>query len=183
MDPQGPEARLDELTREVRELRGRIAELERRMEGLPAQALPMAETAATAASQGRGLEQTASALPILGRGLLALAGAYLLRALTSTARFRKRLESQPGSPMRRCGWCWRRAPGGGAVGGCDPRADGALVLGPLLFETTVQLKAVRPGTAAAAGAVLDVRAGGVGERTWLAWRGSRRWPGSAPRWR
>jgi hypothetical protein len=78
-NPEPPQ-NLGELTRQVHDLQQRVLILERRLTDGEAEAAGLAPGPVSEAAVGRGLP--ASALPALGRVLLAMAGAYLLRALT-----------------------------------------------------------------------------------------------------
>ena len=75
-----PPQDLGELTRQVHDLQQRVLALEQRLGDGEAEVPGLALGPVSEAAVGRGLP--ASALPALGRVFLAMAGAYLLRALT-----------------------------------------------------------------------------------------------------
>jgi hypothetical protein len=78
-NPEPPQD-LGELTRQVHDLQQRVLTLEQRLSDGEAEVADLAPGPVSEAAVGRGLPS--SALPALGRVLLAMAGAYLLRALT-----------------------------------------------------------------------------------------------------
>ena len=81
-NPETPQD-LSELTRQVQELQQRVLTLEQRLgEGAVSPAAGEAATPAPVSEAAPELRLSSSALPALGRALLAMAGAYLLRALT-----------------------------------------------------------------------------------------------------
>jgi len=74
---------LSELTRQVQDLQQRVVTLEQRLGGGVVRAAEAAVLVPAPISEAAsGLRVSSSALPALGRALLAMAGAYLLRALT-----------------------------------------------------------------------------------------------------
>ena len=81
-NPETPQD-FSELMRQVQDLRQRVLTLEQRLgEGAVSPAAGEAATPAPVSETAPGLRVSSSALPALGRALLAMAGAYLLRALT-----------------------------------------------------------------------------------------------------
>ena len=83
-NPEPPQD-LSELTRQVQDLQQRVLTLEQRLgEGTvrAAEAEVAGLAPAPVSEAALGLRVPSSALPALGRALLAMAGAYLLRALT-----------------------------------------------------------------------------------------------------
>lgn len=152
MDERGPQPGLDDLVREVRDLRQRIERLERgafRLEAPIEETTPVLQAVEPASAEVT-LEATARSLPVLGRALLALAGAYLLRALTEAGTMPPALGVAAGVAYALV-WLLlaARAPAGDRLGVAIHALTSALVLAPLLFESTVRLKVVGGASAAA----------------------------------
>jgi hypothetical protein len=145
---------LEELVREVQDLRQRLERLEQFVAAGPAplvaspppSPIPEAETPAALGT----LESTAASLPVLGRALLGLAGAYLLRALTESGTLHPRAGVGAGI-LYALLWLVlaARAPAGAKFLIAIHGLTSALVIAPLLFEATVRLKVVNPAAAAA----------------------------------
>lgn len=148
----------------VEQLNNRVAELERRVSELesarevapqqPALTLPPLETPKLPAMR-RGFppaEQPARVVPVLGKAVLAIAGAYLLRAIAE-------LSAVPKLPVLFVAilyafwwliWAARK-PQGQRFASLAYAITSALILSPLLLESTVRFQALSP---AVAGAVL-----------------------------
>jgi hypothetical protein len=172
MAEQAPElaTQLEALVGEVRDLRRRLETVERALAGRAA--IPEAPPAAPELepriapailapreepSAERALEATAGALPLVGRALLGLAGAYLLRALTEYGALPRAIGVAAGI-VYAMAWLVvaARAPAGARLEVAIHGMTAALVLGPLLVETTLQLKAVQPAAAAALLALFSI---------------------------
>ena len=149
MSQPGQQLALDELLRAMRGLEDRVARIEQEL-ALP-HAPAMAPTAAAAAGPAHtALAKGASAVPITGRALLGLAGAYTLRALTESHA----LPAKPGvfaAILYAVAWLvWAaRIPAGRRAETVLYSLTSALVLGPLLWESTLRLHLVSTWTAAA----------------------------------
>ncbi|GEJ56852.1 hypothetical protein [Anaeromyxobacter diazotrophicus] len=170
------EGRLAALAEAHRELERRLARLER---GAAAPAAPRARPASAAAIPAPDLAREAAAatryLALAGRTSLALAGAFLLRALTEAGSIPA--WAGAGLGLAYAGtWlalAWR-------AGGAEPwsatfHGGAALLIAcPLLFEVTARLHLLAPAAGAAALAVFTAAALGVAARrrapalAWLA---------------
>ena len=137
----------DEILRALRELQERVARLEQRLE-IP-QAAPRLGGAA-AEPPRTALVEGALAVPILGRTLLGLAGAYGLRALSGAHA----LPASGGvlaAIVYALAWLvWAaRTPAGRRTETVLYSLTSALVLAPLLWESTLRLRVLSTDTAAA----------------------------------
>jgi hypothetical protein len=162
------EARLDDVFRELAEIRRRLNRLEspdaasrRAATGTPAPA-PERVTPAEAART----PMTASAVGLVGRTLMALGGAYLLRAVTEMGTL-PALAGVAGGLAYAVGWLFladRAAARGERLSAVFHGTACALIAYPLIWETTTRFGLL--GSLAAAGALLLVFALGLA----LAWR-------------
>jgi hypothetical protein len=155
MDDYGQPTNLEELSRELREIRQRLERLEQSVgPKLPMVAgtpLPsVAREIQTTAEPQTSLEFTARSLPVFGRALLGLAGAYLLRALTEAGTLPPVLGVAAGVAYA---LIWlvlaARAPASDRLLVAIHALTAALVLVPLLIEATARLKVVGAAPAAA----------------------------------
>jgi hypothetical protein len=143
---------LEELIRQVRDLQSRVSSLEESSALRPppvAPALAGSRPAAAERAVVPALHETAALVPVLGKALLAIAAAYLLRALAEARVL----------PLSVCigagilySFFWllmaaREAPGRRAVA-MVYGATSALVLAPLLWESTVRFEALPASIAA-----------------------------------
>ena len=134
----------DGLEQQVRELRARVDRIEQRLEMAvePALAGPAAESALPA------LPETAGILPILGRALLGLAGAYLLRALSEAGTLPVHWGVAAGVAYA---LVWlilaARTPAASRVEAALHSLTSALIMAPVLWESTVRLRAIPAGAA------------------------------------
>jgi hypothetical protein len=140
----------DELRRELRAFERRIARIEERLE-LPQAVPPPVPIQPSAPEVSRvALAEGASAIPVLGRALLGLAGAYVLRALTES-----RVVPQHAGVLAAIIYAilwlvWAaRTPTARRVEAALYSLTSALVLGPLLWESTIRFHAISTWAAAA----------------------------------
>ncbi len=142
---------LEELILEVRNLEERVRRLETHLGLTPAApALTGAGVHQTVISAAPPLDQTTELIPVLGKALLAIAAAYLLRALAE-ARVLPMAVCAAAGILYSFFWLWmaaRAAPGRRGVAMVHG-ATSALVLAPLLWESTLRFAALSPQVAAA----------------------------------
>lgn len=169
--PQAVEnAALEQLTEQVRDLERRVAALEGHE---PSSAIDL-DTESIALQRPRppatwggfpALEITSGAVPIVGKAVLGIAGAYLLRALAESTSVPK-LPVLALAILYACFWLvWavrvHRSSGFASVAYA---VTSALILSPLLWESTVRFKVLSPVVSAA------VTVGFVVLAIALAWR-------------
>jgi hypothetical protein len=142
-----------DVERELRGLAERVRALEERYEGAgvePPRGQPSLSQAAPFAARGQTrLSPDSDALPALGRALLALAAAYLLRALVDSGT----LPAAPGIAIGivyALGWLvWAaRTPADRRLEAALHSLTSALVLAPLLWEAVLRFHAVATWPAA-----------------------------------
>ena len=143
-----PQPEWDDLSHEVQDLRARVARIENLL-GLTAAESPQAvqghESAAVAL-----VDSPAALLPILGRALLGLAGAYLLRALTESGTLAPRMGVAAGLIYAMTWLVWAaRTPAARRLETAIHGLTSALVISPLLYESTVRFHAISTWTAVA----------------------------------
>jgi len=141
----------ESLVREIRELAERVAALERYVGILrPAGAGETAEPAAGPQETADALAVTAGMVPLVGRALLGLAGAYLLRAFTESGSLAASLGAALGTVYALAWLAWAaRTPAGHKLETALHSLTSAMVLAPLVWETTVRMGALTPWEAAA----------------------------------
>lgn len=144
--PGGP-TDWDDFRSALEQLEARVASLEQRVEAAPAAAPPPRPAPVTPAQAA--LAEGAGVIPILGRALLGLAGAYGLRALTESHA----LPPKTGvfaAILYAVAWLvWAaRTQAGRRAETVIYSLTAALVLGPLLWESTLRLQVVSTWTAA-----------------------------------
>ena len=142
----------DEFRRKLEEFDHRIASLEHRLEELGgAEARQHAGTAAEPA-RIRFPENARSVRgisPVMGRALLGMAGAYVLRALTESQALPQKVGVFAGILYAICWLNWAaRARSERGVEAALYSLTSALVLGPLLWESTIRFRAISTWTAA-----------------------------------
>jgi len=148
MSPPGPPPDWEEFRRSMRDLEARVAHLESclaqpQAAGPPPSPAPAPEPASIALAVGTG------ALPIAGRALLGIAGAYLLRALTESHALPQPVGVSAGILYSMLWLAWAaRVARAGRVDAILYSLTSALILGPLLWESTVRFHAVPVWTAA-----------------------------------
>lgn len=150
------EAGLEDLIRQVRDLEIRVRNLERNASATPAAgATAEAEfnSAPVQADAAPALDQTAALIPVFGKALLAIAAAYLLRALAE-ARVLPLPVCIGAGILYSFFWLFMaaRAASGRRAVAMVHGATSAMVLAPLLWESTVRFSAL-PAQAAAASLV------------------------------
>ena len=148
MSQPGTRADDDQLLRRVRDLEVRVASLEQRLETAPA---PRVEPASSpgASPEHPPWVETVSAIPALGVSMLGLAGAYILRALAETRVIPEVLgvfASITYSALWLAGAA--RVPASRRAETVLYSLTSALVLGPLLWESTLRFRAISTWTAA-----------------------------------
>ena len=148
--PDEPAIQLDELAAQVRELERRLTALERRAAVIPAEAaLPdsgdvIKDVAASPASA-----VNPSVIPILGRALLGIAGAYLLRAIAESGAVPPLAAAI--TALAYAGfWLFSstRAGGGHGFSTTAYGLTAAMILAPMLWETTVRFRVLSPAVTA-----------------------------------
>jgi hypothetical protein len=138
----------DQLAARIRGLEARVSRLEQRLETDTAPLLEMASC--PPASPGpAALVETLSAIPVLGISMLGLAGAYILRALTE-ARVVPQAFGVFAAMVYAALWlAWAaRIPASRRAEAVVYSLTSALVVGPLLWESTVRFLAISTWTAA-----------------------------------
>lgn len=141
----------DSLAREVEQLKQRVAALEQRLDVSRAGA--WAEDLGLPQLSGEGMARLVSAeagaLPLLGRALLGLAGAYILRALTENRVLPPALGVLAAVAYAVVWLVWAvRTPRERPVAAALHGMTAALVLYPMLWETTVRFQMLTNGAAA-----------------------------------
>lgn len=145
MPEPGTQADVGELLRSMRELEARVARLEQRFEPAPIASAPRPAEPAQIA-----LIESVAAVPILGRAVLAMAGAYVLRALTEAHTLPPKTGVFAAVVYAVFWLVWAaRFPAGRRAETALYSLTSALVLGPLLWEATLRLRAVSTWTSAA----------------------------------
>lgn len=135
----------DELLRRMREIEARVARLEQRF-GSP---VPSGFSAGAAPSQVA-LVESVAAVPVLGRAVLVMAGAYVLRALTESRSLPPQVGVVAGIVYAVLWLIWAaRIPAGRRMETTVFSLTSALVLGPLLWESTLRLHAISTWMSAA----------------------------------
>ena len=147
--PEQPVPDRNEWLPAMRELEARVARIEERLNLAPAAKVPPVPSAAPEAELAA-LAEGADAVPILGRALLGLAGAYVLRALTESHAV-PQTPGVFGGILYAVFWLvWAaRTPTGQRAKTIFYSLTSALVLGPLLWEATLRMRAITTVTAAA----------------------------------
>ncbi|HUI79788.1 MAG TPA: hypothetical protein VLY24_17800 [Bryobacteraceae bacterium] len=140
----------EELRREMRAFERRIARIEERLELSQAAAPPVPIEPATPDVPRVALAEGVSAIPVLGRALLGLAGAYVLRAITESRALPQQAGVFAGILYAIFWLLWAaRTPTGRRVEAALYSLTSALVLGPLLWESTIRFRAISTWGAAA----------------------------------
>jgi hypothetical protein len=139
----GSQTGCDDLARQVRDLNQRVHILEERLAITASPVTPQVEAVA-AEPLGASLEdETTRVIPVFGRALLAVAGAYLLRALAENHVVRLEICLAAGI-LYALFWLWmaaRTASEQKLVAGVHGLTS-VLVLAPLLWEATVRFHAL-----------------------------------------
>ena len=150
MSPPGPSPDWEEFRRAMRDLEARVAKLEARL-GVPRE-VPAAMTAVAAAPPASAtstlpahgaLAAGAGAVPIAGRALLGIAGAYVLRSLTESHALPQEAGVSAGILYSMLWLAWAaRVAEVRRVEAVLYSLTSALILAPLLWESTVRLHAI-----------------------------------------
>lgn len=147
MPEPGAPGREDELFRMVRELETRLSSLERRVESGLAAPGGAADTPAEPARAA--WEQAIPAVTTLGRALLGMAGAYVLRAATESHVVPQRIGVFAAVVYAVLWLVWAaRTAAPSRVQRALYTVTSALILGPLLWESTLRFRALSTWTAA-----------------------------------
>jgi hypothetical protein len=156
MSPPGSPPDWEEFRRAMRDLEARVAQLEARL-GAPREAIAApAPTAAAPAAPATpalpahlALAAGAGAVPAAGRALLGIAGAYVLRALTESHALAQQAGVSAGILYSMLWLAWAaRVARTRRVEAVLYSSTSALILAPLLWESTVRLHAVSTWAAA-----------------------------------
>ena len=137
-----------ELLQEVCDLRTRVSALEHH----PPR--PVAEAPAIAVPE---LHVSSDTVPAIGRALLAIAGAYLLRALTEMSLWPATVGVAAGI-LYAGFWLWHGARAKGNLVATINALSAVIIFTPLLWEATVRLNALSTWTAAGLAAVFGLAA-------------------------
>ena len=149
MPEPDPPADEDALLRRVRELEARVQRLEQHLDTSSDRAafagMPAAPQPARIA-----LSESSKAVPALGRALLGMAGAYVLRALTESQALPQKAGVFTAIVYAAAWLLWAaRTPAGRRAESAVYSLTAALVLAPLLWESTLRFRVFSTGTAAA----------------------------------
>jgi hypothetical protein len=136
------------LIGEVRELQLRVSALEQR------EAQPTLATPAVAVPD---LHVSSDAVPAIGRALLAIAGAYLLRALTELNVVPSKVGVAAGI-LYAGFWLWHATRAKTNLATTVNALSAVFIFAPLLWEATVRLNAISTWTAAAVIALFSLAA-------------------------
>jgi hypothetical protein len=141
-----PQADLDELRQQVRDLTSRISRLEESL-ALRSALLPMPEAEPPALAEDPDIlpqvPDTTSVLPVLGASLLGLAGAYLIRAIAESGVLPPRVAFMLGT-LYAVAWLLgaARAPEDRRLATTAYSLTSVLILSPLLWESTLRFHMV-----------------------------------------
>ncbi|HET8549105.1 MAG TPA: hypothetical protein VFL57_13905 [Bryobacteraceae bacterium] len=148
--PEEPEIELQQLAAQVREIERRLTALERRADIIPAEAaLPAGGGADTSTAAVPTPAVNAGVIPILGRALLGIAGAYLLRAIAESGAVPPVAAAI--TALAYAGFWLFSSTRAGNGHGFNTTAYGltaAMILAPMLWETTVRFQVLSPALTA-----------------------------------
>jgi len=150
-----PDLARDETRKLILDLRGEVQALERRVSALEHHAPVIA--AHPEALPIPGLAVSADTVPALGRALLAIAGAYLLRALTEMGIL-PRPEGIAAGIVYAAFWLWLASRARREFTAALHASTAILILVPLLWESAARLNAMPLPVAAATLLVLPIAA-------------------------
>jgi hypothetical protein len=155
---------LSELILEVRDLRQRVSNLEQRL-GTAVVTAPIAPILAPPPSV-EGLEVPPNALPVLGRMFVAIAGAYVLRALTDWGVLLAGAGVAIGLVYALV-WLWvaARSPAEARFAAALSCSTSVLIMAPLVWEATNRFKVMSSGASSAVLAAFALVAIALGSRT------------------
>ncbi len=139
---------VEQLNQRVVELERRLAALETAREtALPRVAATLPPVQPKPPSTGRGFppaERPAGAIPVLGKAVLAMAGAYLLRAIAESSVMPRMLVLLV-AILYAFGWLvWAARLSNQRFASAAYAITSALILSPLLWESTVRFQALSP---------------------------------------
>ncbi len=161
----GPDPRsgdLGELILQVQDLRQRVLKLEERLGTVAAPKAPGPASAPLPA----GFELPRNTVPVLGRMLLAIAGAYVLRALTDWGALPVAAGVAIGL-VYALAWLWvaARSPVEAKFAAAVSCATSVLIMAPLVWEATGRLKVMSSGTSSGVLAAFALAALALGSWT------------------
>ncbi|HKF49555.1 MAG TPA: hypothetical protein VKB38_19500 [Terracidiphilus sp.] len=144
-----PEA-VDELTARIEALEKRVTNLEDHqpeaagLKSSPAAAKPIADPVESGVMSGTGI------IPVLGSSLLGIAGAYLLRALSGTTLFQRRIVATVAAAYA-VAWLVAalRSVKHRQAAGVFFAATSLLIVSPMMWEMCLRFQAMSPAVAAA----------------------------------
>jgi hypothetical protein len=153
---------LGELILQVQDLRRRVLNLEERL-GVTAST---PKVTVPAPPPPAGFDLPPNTVPVLGRMLLAIAGAYVLRALTDWGALPAAAGVGIGLVYALV-WLWiaARSPAEAKFAGAVTCSTAVLIMAPLVWEATGRLKVMSSGTSAAVLAAFALIALALGSRT------------------
>jgi len=144
---------LEQLGEQVRNLERRIAALEAKPEALPGELPSVSLQRPRPPATWRGfppVESPSGLIPIVGKAVLGIAGAYLLRALAESSTIPK-LPVLFVAIVYACSWLvWAvRVHSASRLASATYAVTSALILSPLLWESTVRFRVISPALAGA----------------------------------
>ncbi|MGD1090403.1 MAG: hypothetical protein ABSB35_00270 [Bryobacteraceae bacterium] len=145
MDASSVASKADLASEELRELAVEVRDLQRRVSALE-QREPKPVTAAPPVEIPQ-LHVSSDAVSVIGRALLAIAGAYLLRALTEVHVLPSKAGVAVGI-LYAGFWLWRATQAEGTFAATANALSSVFIFAPLIWEATVRLQAVSTWTAA-----------------------------------
>lgn len=159
--PMAHQIGLDQLAHEVEELRERVVSLEQRLGTQPVLPQPP-----EAASLPAAIHLPPNMVTLLGRMLLAIAGAYVLRALTEWGALPARAGVAVGL-LYAVAWLWvaARSPAEAKLAAAIGCTTSVLIVAPLLWEATGRLGVMSSVTSATVLVAFAVVAMALGSRT------------------
>lgn len=168
---------MTDLPDPIEQLSSRVDALEKRVTNLEHQREPLTEPALTVdarsgstaiAAEKSAVPAEASSIPVIGKALLGIAGAYVLRALTSDTSLPRTLITVI-AILYALAWLFAaaRAVARNRLAGALYAATSALILAPMLWEMCLRFQVLSPSMAAV---VLTVY---VGAATMIAFRNHR----------
>ncbi len=154
---------LDDLVLQVQDLQQRVSKLEERLG--PAEATPKAAVAAPPLPPTL-FDLPPNPVPVLGRMVLAIAGAYILRALTDWQVLPAAAGVAAGLVYAMV-WLWvaARAPAKAKFAAAVSCSTSMLIMAPLVWEATGRLNVMSPATSSAVLTAFALVALVLGSRT------------------
>lgn len=154
---------LTELILQVKDLRQRVSNLEERMGATLA---PAPKASVPASPPPAGLEVPRNVVPVVGKMLVAIAGAYVLRALTDWGVLPAAAGVAIGLVYALV-WLWvaARSPVEARFAAALSCSTSVLIMAPLVWEATNRFKVMPPGASSAVLAAFALVALALGSRT------------------